>query len=379
MTRSTQEVMIIAGEPSGDWLGSLLAKALLNKNPDIRLTGMGGHLMKASGVNIVIDADKLAIIGIIEIFKHFNRILSIRKLLKAYFNTKKPDLIIFIDYPGFNLHMAKYAKRAGSKVLYYVSPQIWAWRYHRIHTIKKFVDRMAVLFSFEEKIYQKENIPVTFVGHPLVDKMTAVTKDPLPLACEKLNRNQKIIALFPGSRRQEITRLLPIMIGAVRIIQKKHPEVQWVLPLAPNLALADIQPFLIPEIKVIENQLPQILPLCDIAIAASGTVTLEIALKQIPLIIVYKVTLLSYWLGRWLLKIPYIGLCNIVAEKCVAKELIQHEATAHNIAKAIFPLLNQPELHQQSVADLGIVKEKLSHQNGAQTIDSVALAMLSKV
>lgn len=378
LPKKPYKILLMAGEPSGDALGAALAKAIHNANPDIQLSGMGGHQMRAAGVDILVNSDELAIIGVLEVLKHLGHLSRIKKQLKQYFSEQKPDLVIFIDYPGFNLHMAKHAKKADLKVLFYVSPQIWAWRYGRIKKIRKSIDRMAVLFQFEEKIYQKENIPVSFVGHPLVEKIIPTLTKEQAYEQFNLSPNQPIVGLFPGSRHQEISRLLPAMIETVKLLKTEMPEVQWVLPLASNLSLDDIKNYLIPEIKVIQNNTYNFMPLCHAAIAASGTVTLEIGLNQIPLTIIYKVTKFSYWLGKTLLYIPYIGLCNIVAEERIAQEFIQDAVIPEKIAAEVKRLLLDNPYRQNIIEKLGKVKASLGEKGCSFKVAQVALAMLPK-
>lgn len=373
---SNQKILIVAGEASGDLLGAHLAKAILALEPNTILIGMGGPQMQSAGVDIIIDADKLAVVGVWEILKHLGDIRSAMHTLKQLFKTDPPDLVIFIDYPGFNLRMAKQAKRAGIKVLYYVSPQIWAWRYGRIKKIKKYVDRMAVLFAFEEKLYQKEDMPVSFVGHPLVD-IAIPTLTPNEVAIQlQLDTQKPIIALFPGSRHSEITRLMPVIVSAVELIRAQLPAAQFVLPLASSLSREDLRDYLIPEIQVVENNTYNLLPLCTAAICASGTATLEIALQQIPLLIIYKVAPLSFWLGKNLIKTPFIGLCNIVAEEKVALELIQHDANATIIAEQILRLVTEPDHREKTSDKLAQVKLKLGGGSGSEKVARVALNML---
>ena len=370
-------ILMIAGEASGDLLGAHLAKAIQALHPNIALLGMGGYHMRHAGVEIMIDADPLAVTGIWEILKHIGAIFSAMRTLKKLFKIDPPNLVIFIDYPGFNLHLAKFAKKTGVKVLYYVSPQIWAWRYGRIKTIKKYIDCMAVLFAFEEKLYQKENMPVHFVGHPIVDIAIPTLAPHLAYQHFHLNPNQPIIALLPGSRRNEISALMPIMMTAVRCIQKKIANAQFVLPLASSITLEDIQPYLMPEIQVIENNTYNLLPLCHAAITASGTATLEIALHNVPMVIIYKIAALSYWLGTQLIRVPFIGLCNLVAEEQVAKELIQKDATAHTIANEIIRLLQETVYRQSICNKLSRVKEKLGGGGGSHKAAKIALDMLN--
>lgn len=374
--QSTQRILIVAGEASGDLLGAHLAKAILSQQPNIQLIGMGGSQMQAAGVDILIDSDKLAVVGAWEVLVHLGDILFAMRILKKLFEKNPPDLVIFIDYPGFNLHMAKHAKRANIKVLYYVSPQIWAWRYNRIKKIKKNVDHMAVLLAFEEKLYQKENMPVSFVGHPLVDIATPTVAQTQAATQFHLDTNKPVIALFPGSRHSEIARLLPVMISAVQLIKEQIPDAQFVLSLASSLSHDDLREHLITSIQVIENNTYNVLPLCDAAITASGTATLEIALHQVPMVIIYKMAPLSYWLGTKLIKTPFIGLCNLVAEEKVALELIQHSAIADKIAHEIIRLIREQQYRQATLHKLARIKHKLGGGGGSQKAAKVALDML---
>ncbi|QTS83715.1 lipid-A-disaccharide synthase [Coxiella endosymbiont of Amblyomma nuttalli] len=376
MTKFSKQILIISGEASGDLLGAHLAKSLKTLDPTILLTGVGGKQMRDAGVSIFIDSNRLGVVGLFEAFKYLNIILSIRQTLKKRFKKTPPNLVVFIDYPGFNLHMAKHAKKAGIPVLYYVSPQTWAWRYGRTKNIKKYVDQMAVLFAFEEKLYQRENIPVNLVGHPLIDIA-------VPSLCRKeayqrfnLSPDKPIIGLFPGSRNNEITRLLPIIVSAAHLIQKHIPQVQFVLPLAPNLSMDDIRNYLFPEIKVIKHNVYNILPLCDAAIATSGTVTLEIALYQVPFIIIYKVALLTYWLVKNLIRVPCIGLSNLVAGARVTPELIQKAATPEAIANEICRLLEDSFYRQYRLTQLKPIKEKLGGGGASMRVARLALEML---
>ncbi len=371
-----KKILIIAGEASGDLLGAHLAKTLKTFDPTLHLSGMGGQQMREAGVDIFIDADKLAVVGAFEVIKHLGDILAAMRVLKHRFAHEKPDLVIFIDYPGFNLRMARQAKKAGIKVLYYVSPQIWAWRYNRIKKIRKNVDRMAVLLSFEEKIYQKENVPVSFVGHPLVDIATPTVSRETVYSQFNLDPNKPIVALFPGSRHHEVNRLLPIMVDAAKLIRARIPDVQFVLPLAPNLSIENVCSFLSPDIRVIQHNTYNVLSVCDAAIAVSGTVTLEIALQKVPLVIIYKMAPFSYWLGTKLIDVPFIGLCNLVAEERVALELIQKTVTPEAIANEICRLLNDDDYRQSLLTKLATVRSKLGGGDASRKVAQLALDLL---
>ena len=377
MNTHTKQILIIAGEASGDLLGAHLAQSLKSLDPQLKLAGMGGKRMCEAGVDIFIDAKNLSVVGASEIISKLGNILAARRCLKNHFKNKKPDLVIFIDYPGFNLHMAKQAKKAGIKVLYYVSPQIWAWRYGRIKKIKKYVDHMAVLFPFEEKLYQRESISVSLVGHPLIE--IAVPSLPREQVYQKfgLSAEKPVIGLFPGSRSHEIARLLPIITSATRLIKERIPNAQLVLPLALNFSPQDVRNYLFPEIKIIENNTYNILSVCDAAIAVSGTVTLEIALYQIPFVILYKVTPLTYWLGKRLIQVPFIGLSNLVVEERITPEFIQHQATPKAIANEICLLLEDLTYRRSYLNKLKPLRAKLGSGGASLKTARLALKMLT--
>ncbi|AKQ33376.1 lipid-A-disaccharide synthase [Candidatus Coxiella mudrowiae] len=377
MNTHSKQILIIAGEASGDLLGAHLAKSLKFLDPQLKVAGMGGKRMREAGVNIFIEAEKLAVVGVSEIISQLGDILAARQCLKNHFKIERPDLVIFIDYPGFNLHMAKQAKKAGIKVLYYVSPQIWAWRYGRIKKIKKYVDHMGVLFPFEERLYQRENISVSLVGHPLID--ITVPTLPREKVYQKfdLSTEKPIIGLFPGSRSREIARLLPIITSATRLIKERLPNAQFVLPLAPNLSSQDVHNYLFSDIKIIEDNTYNVLSVCDAAIAVSGTVTLEIALHQIPFVILYKVSPLTYWLGKRLIQVPFIGLSNLVAEEPITPEFIQHQATPQAIANEIYRLLEDHSYRQTCLNKLKPLRAKLGDSGASLKTAKIALKLIT--
>ncbi len=371
-----KSICIIAGEASGDLLGANLAKALESLNPHLKLTGMGGKQMRQAGVEIIMDNNSLDIIGWLGVIKNIFTIRQAIKTLKNYFYEYKPDLLILIDYPGFNLHIAKIAKKAGIKILYYVSPKIWAWRYGRIYTIKQYVDHMAVLFAFEEEIYKKAEIPVTFVGHPL-SSLIKVTQSREAI-CDQyhLNPHHKTIALVPGSRLQEIEYLLPMMIQAAKIIKQSQPDIQFVLPLASSLKLTDIKKHLSIPVTIVENNTYNLLSICSAAIVTSGTATLEVALSQIPLVVVYKGNAINYWIARCFIQINQIGLCNIIAGETVAKELIQHQATPKAVSEETLQLISNDIYRQKRLNQLKKIRSILGHKHNSEEVAHLALQLL---
>ena len=353
-------IFISAGESSGDLLGADLARALYHTNPSLKLIGMGGKRMQEAGVDVVFDSKPLSVVGALEVIRHLPKILSTLHRIKKYLRNTKPGLIILIDFPDTHFRIMKYAKKLGIPVLYYVSPQIWAWRSGRIKQIKKYVDHMAVLFSFEEKIYHDANIPVTFVGHPLTQIAKPSLSREASYAFFNLDAQHPIIALFPGSRYSEMQNHLSVIIESTQEIAKKIPDAQFVLVLADHFDESDIRKKIPASIKIIRQHLYDLLQITDAAIAVSGTVTLEIALMQVPLCIIYKMSAFSFWVAKKFIHLKQIGLCNIVLEKRVVKEFIQDNANAQLISAEIVKLISDQPYRNQMQTDLSEINNKIS-------------------
>jgi lipid-A-disaccharide synthase len=292
---------------------------------------------------------------------------------------ERPDLLICVDYKEFNYQLAKFAKRHGIKVLFYVSPQVWAWRKNRVKKYGAVIDMMAVIFPFETAYYEAENVPVRYVGHPSVDKVIPRFSKNEALKNFSLNPDAPIIGLVAGSRANEIKRLLPVMLAAAERLKLDFPTAQFILPQADSLSDALIQSYLEPSkvsVTVIKNQPYDVMQCCDAIMTCSGTATLEIALLGIPMVICYRLNPLTYRLGKWLVKTRFIGLPNIVFGERIVKELIQHDATAENLAAEIKRLLTDSEAAQNCRADLDIVREKLGQGGGIQNMAMLVLEML---
>ena len=369
-----KQIMILAGESSGDVLASNLINQLSEQASDITFSGMGGRLMKEAGAHLIVDNSELDIIGFTEIISKLPLIRRAYKAIKQHILSTRPELVILVDYPGFNLKMARLAKKAGCKVLYYVSPQIWAWRYQRIKKIKRYVDHMAVLFPFEKTLYDKESIPATYVGHPLA-RQVEITLSTLK---EKETNKQPSIALLPGSRKKEIKQLLPLMVEAAEIIHKQHPDIHFVLPVANNIQPEMIQPFLPDYIHMATDNHYQHIASATSAICTSGTVTLETALLGTPHVIVYKSSWLNYQLGKRLVKSSHIGLSNIVAQQCLAPELIQHEVSAQRITQKLTPMLTNKKYHKLIQKKYTQLLHQFNRQDGHSPIASIAIKLLSE-
>lgn len=372
-----KRIFISVGEASGDLLGGNLAAALFDCEPNLSIVGMGDTHMRQAGVELIEDLSKMGIVGGFELIKHIKDIYQTTKKIKTYLKNTPPDLLILIDYPGFNLHIARFAKKIGINVLFYVSPQIWAWRYGRIKRIRHDVNHMAVLYRFEKALYQKENVPVTFVGHPLKNIAKASLSKAECYSLLHLSPEKPIIALFPGSRKQEVETLLPIMLIAKKLIQQIMPNVQFALPIASTLGREYFKNKLPDDITLIENNTYNLLSITDTAITASGTATLEIGLMNVPLVILYKLAAPTFWLARLITKkIPQFGLCNIITQDTVAKEYIQHDATPENIAKETLKLLQDESYRSEIKRKLLRIKNELGEGDPAKNAAKVALAML---
>lgn len=373
--------MIIAGEASGDQHAALLVKAALQKNSEIEFFGIGGEKMRAAGVETLVDAADMAVVGLIEVLAHRKVIFGALDKMRSLLIEKSPDLLILVDYPEFNLRLAKAAKQAGIKVLFYISPQVWAWRQKRVHTIRERVDMMAVVFPFEVAFYEQHQVPVRYVGHPLVNEVTA-SKPRTELLNEfSLHAERPVVGIFPGSRKSEIKRLLPILMDAARLILKQQPEVQFVMPLASTidedfLGISDDP--LRPYINIISRRSYDVIESCDAIMTVSGTVTLEIALMKKPMVIINKVAWLTYQIVSRMLKIDHIGLCNIVADKRLVPELIQQDAKPVLIADEILRFLNDASYQQQTIASLDIVRERLGNVNATEQVAQLTLEMLNE-
>jgi lipid-A-disaccharide synthase len=374
-----KRIMIVAGEASGDLHGSNLVKEALRIDPGLSFFGIGGRRMRDEGVTILVDSSEMAVVGLVEVISHSRVIYRAYSILKKIIHSDPPDLLILIDYPDFNLLLAKVAKCAGVKVLYYISPQIWAWRVGRVKKIARLVDRMTVVFPFEVPFYEKEGVPVTFVGHPLVDTVHPTMSRHEAQACFGLDPDKKTVGLFPGSRKGEIRNLLATIIDAALLLRKHYPELQFIMPLASSLSNADIAPFIGSnplDIRVIDGKVYDVMQVCDAIISVSGTVTLEAALMGVPMVIIYRVSPLTYAVGKRLIKVDHIGICNIVAGERVVRELIQDDAEPGWIAAEIGRILSDEAYAREMRAKLADVKAKLGVGGGSARVAKLLVEMV---
>ncbi len=368
---------IIAGEASGDQHGARLVKAMQGRHADLFFCGMGGPALKQAGVRIVVDAAGLTVVGITEVVAKLPNILKGMAMIKKLLQSLTPDLLVLIDFPDFNLHIAKAAKKLGIPVLYYISPQIWAWRRGRVKRIAKRVDHMAVILPFEQPFYREHNVPATFVGHPLMDADLPATSRNSHLCL----KNGPVIGLVPGSRDTEIARHLPVMLEAAGLLERRLERATFMVSHAPSVARPQIDAVIErhygqARLEVVSDGVEKIFERCDAIVAASGTVTLQAAIHGTPMVIVYRVSPISYWLGRALIRVPHIGLVNLVAGERIIPELIQHEASAENIAAELQRMLGDADALKHLRQRLFALRNVLGSGGASERVANLALGML---
>ncbi|HMK75157.1 MAG TPA: lipid-A-disaccharide synthase [Thermodesulfobacteriota bacterium] len=377
----SKKILLVAGEVSGDLHGSHLVEAIQSVDPEIQFFGVGGEGLKRAGMKILYPSQSLSVVGITEVFFKLRAILKALQGLKKSIERERPDLVILIDFPDFNLRLAKIAHRRGIPILYYISPQVWAWRPKRIKLIARLVTKMIVLFPFEVPLYEAAGVDVEWVGHPLLD----IVKPTLPK--EKafqqfgLDPNRRTVGLLPGSRIHEIERLLPPLLASAHLLQEEIPDLQFVIPLAPGLPKTLLSPWMknisVP-VKVVEGFTYDVMNLSELLIAASGTVTLEGAILGKPMIIIYKVSLPSSWVARALVRLDHIGLVNLVAEKEIAPELLQRDVNPQRISDEALRILRDPILSRKMVESMGEVRQKLGEPGAAQCAAHITLSLMKE-
>jgi lipid-A-disaccharide synthase len=379
-SESKKQIMIVAGEASGDLHGGTLVQAMHKIDPEIRFYGVGGGKLKAAGVELTADAAEMAVVGLTEVVCKLGMILKVMAQLKVSLKKDSPDLLILIDYPDFNLPLAKAAKKYGVKVLYYISPQVWAWRRGRIGKIKKIVNRMAVILPFEADIYKEAGVHATFVGHPLLDVVG--TKYPRKEALSRFDLREGVttVGILPGSRQSEVTRLLPVMLGAAQIIEERIKPVQFVLPLADTLDMTFVSQIIAKypvAVRIIPNEVYDVIGCTDIAMVASGTATLETALMETPMVIIYKVSAPSYYVGKMVIDIDHIGLVNIIAGKTIVPELVQDEASPEKIAAEAISILTTEGRRENIKGELRKIRGMLGSRGAAERVARLAYDMIN--
>lgn len=376
---NAKTVMIIAGEASGDMHGASLVQEMLKIEPTLNFYGIGGNRLRESGVRLVANVSEMAVVGLTEVISKLGKFISVMNSLKKSLDDVQPDLVILIDYAGFNLRLAKAVHKRGIKVFYYISPQVWASRRGRIRKIKKYVNKMAVILPFEVETYQQENFPVDYVGHPLLDLVQAKYSRQEARAKFGLQEDITVVALLPGSRFSEVIKLLPEMLQAGEILTKQIPDIQFLLPLADTLeekTIADILAGHNLKVHIISGHTYDAISCTDMAIVASGTATLETALLGIPMIIIYKISALTYLIGKMIIKVKNIGIVNIIAGKTIVPELIQQEANGQRIATEALAILTNSAIKQKMIGELAEIRAKLGNPGAAIRAAKLACDML---
>ncbi len=362
------KVFIIAGEPSGDLHGANLVKALLNQDVSLELACWGGDRMEAAGARVMKHVDELAFMGFVEVVANLRTILRNFNLCEEQIKAFQPDLVVFIDYPGFNLRMAKKVKALGITTAYYISPQIWAWKENRVSKIKAFIDHVFVILPFEKDFFAKHGVDATYVGHPLLDEIKHIETTPEMLRKSLGIPEQKpIIALLPGSRTQEIKLLLEPMAQVIAafpdhafVVSKVAWQPKRLYEQLPN------------RVHLLEGNTYALLQAAEAALVTSGTATLETALIGTPQVVVYKANPLSVWIARRLVKVKYISLVNLIMDRAVVSELIQGDVQAKRIKKELEAILPEGQNGTQILADYAALKQKLGGE-GASRITATAL------
>lgn len=378
--QKNRTVMISAGEASGDLHAGKLVKALKRREPNIRVLGMGAKHLGESGAEVLVDCRDIAVVGLVEVLTHWKQIQSALRVLQDALESEKPDLLILVDYVEFNLKLAAAAKRRGIKVLFYVSPQVWAWRQGRVPKIGQVIDMMAVIFPFETRIYEENGVPVRFVGHPLVNEVYPTLTAEDFCQANRLDPEAPTISLLPGSRRSEVSRILPIMLEAAELVAQTLPRAQFVIAVADTLEEKWIQAFCREhkklDIRLIRGQTYNALNASSAAMVASGTATLETALIGTPMSIVYRVNNLTYQVLKRMIRVEHIGLANIVAGREVAPEFVQQRANPWLIALEVVKQASNADYAARIREGLAEVAGALGDGGGSEQLASLATEML---
>lgn len=380
------QVMIVAGEASGDLHGANLIRAMQARDPDLRFCGMGSRELEQAGVELLYDAAKLAVVGVTEVLSHLGDILRARRILIDRMHRQRPALLILIDYPDFNLWLAATAKKLGIPIFYYISPQIWAWRSSRVHAIKRLADRIAVILPFEQEFYARYGYTVDFVGHPLVDSVKPQMDRVEFLTKHRINPAKKLIGLLPGSRKKEIAALLPDFLAAAELLAADNPDAYtFLIPQASTLTRSILEENGLAawtnrmDFRVISDDRYAMMAACDGAVAASGTVLLELAILGIPMVATYRISRHTYLLGRLLIRhLEHFSLVNLIGGRVIIPELLQDEVTPGRIAQELKILLEDRQARTTLQAGLKEVQQQLGDPGASQRVATIALQMLNK-
>lgn len=381
-----KKIIIVCGEPSGDLQASLLLDKLKQLDNDIKAYAIGGDFLKRSGAEIIHDIKDLSVLGVFDALKKLGKFVKLMRLILKEISTIKPCAVIFVDFSGFNLRLAleidfAFGKKNRPKTVYYISPQVWASRPGRVETIKRLIDKLIVIFKFEEEFYKKLGINAEFVGHPLLDVVKPTIEKKQAIFEFKLKENEPIFSLLPGSRISEIKNILPIMLESAYLIKEKIPQAQFIIskPLSVDMAIykSAVEKGRLKDIKIIEAKPYDCLNVADFVLVASGTATLETAIMQKPNVVIYKLGLLNYLIYKPQVKIPFIGMENIVAGKEIAPEFIQFKAKPKLIAKTVLDIFFNTGKLLSLQKEFTALKEKLSPHQAPERAAEAILTFLN--
>ena len=374
--RSSTNILIVAGEASGDLHGARLVRALRQAAPEAKLYGIGGDGMAAAGMELLFHIRDMAVVGFTEVLRHLPFLRRVMTTLEQEIERRRPAVAILIDYPGFNLRLAQRLRQRGIKILFYIAPQVWAWGAGRIPKMARLIDEMAVVFPFEVPLFENAGLPTTFVGHPLLEGLQPQRSPEEFCKAFQLDPSRKLLGLLPGSRREEIQRLLPDMVATATLLKQQLPELQVAIAQAPNLPDSLYREF-IPngETRLVHNVTYELMRDSTACLVCSGTATLETACFGTPLAVVYRVSRLSYEIGKRLVQLPYIGLVNVVAGKKIAPEFVQHDFKPANVAAALRRYLESGEENASVRKALQLVRERLGTPGASARTAAMALRL----
>jgi len=371
--RDGRRIMVSCGEASGDLYAEGLVEALRSIEPGIEVFGFGGPRLGAAGAELVGTYEGVSVTGLVEVAAVLKRAWDMLRRLRDAAATRRPDVFVAIDFPDFNLRLLPAIHALGIPIVYYVSPQLWAWRPGRIETLKRFVTRMAVIFPFERDVYERAGVPVEFVGHPLIERAVPTTPRAAWLAGAGLSPDQPVVALLPGSRPNEVRRILPVLCAAVPMIAASVPAVQFVVARAPHLdddlfsRVEELRRAAIP-MAMVEGAADDVLAAADVVVTASGTATVQTALHGRPMVIVYGLSALTYAIGRQFVRVPAYGMPNLIAGRQIVPELIQQNFTPENVARETVSLLTDSARADRVRADLADVRRALGEPGASMRV-----------
>ena len=372
-------VLLVAGEASGDMHGSGVVRELRRLAPGIETFGVGGDAMAAEGMRLVRHIRDVSFMGLVEVVRNLGTIRRLESDLRAALEPNAPDAAVLIDYPGFNLRFARFLKRKRVPILYYISPQVWAWHRSRVKTMRGLVDQMNVVFPFEVEIYRREGVPVEFVGHPLAERIRTSEERDSFRSSLGVPGDGRLLGLFPGSRLQEIERIFPVMLEAARLVRKRTGAVVAV-GVASNLGREALAAHCgqHPDVRLVEGHTYDLMSHADAGIVTSGTATLEMGWFGTPMAIVYRTSPVTYAVGRMLVDVPAIGLANIVAGQTVVPEFIQHRMTAESVASSVTRMLDDAAYREEMIRGLSVIRGRLGEPGASGRVAANVLRLMGR-